>query len=156
MHSFVCECWSDSHTDMELLANTKLFTLSYRTQPLALPHTTTFTSSMEQVKETGEDVATLPNGAAPLPESPEIGISGAKPRMVNGEAGVSGAAEQDSTMQQRLSAQSVLKKVLKVDESAPELLSDLQHKSVSSVEKQQEEGRGVGGACGVQKKQLEV
>ena len=150
-----------SHTDMEPFTGTsaaagQLF-LSYsnnRTQPLAAP-TISSRSTMEPLKESSsanDSVVAIndvrENGGA-LPESPGLGVSGANPRLVNGEAVSSvGVVNSEKTAEvQRLSAaQSVLKKVLSVSE-AEELLSSASQSSSAGVE--QEIERGVVNGSGV-------
>ena len=123
---------------------------SSRTEPLA-PSPKSI-STMEQLKEStsaSEIVAICENGGA-LPESPGLGVSGANPRLVNGEAvsTVGVVSSEKIADEQRLSAaQSVLKKVLNVSE-AEELLSHSQSNS-SAVVEQKELERGVVNGSGV-------
>ena len=89
------------------------------------------------------------NGGA-LPESPGLGVSGANPRLVNGEAvssvGVVNSEKTTADVQRLSAAQSVLKKVLSVSE-AEELLSSASQGSSAGVE--QEIERGVVNGSGV-------
>ena len=113
---------SGSHSNMELLTGSELF-LSYSRTPLAPA------STMEQLKESSGDVSDdIQNGA--LPESPGLGVSGSNPRLVNGEAVSTVVSEADV---QRLSAQSVLKKVLSVSEAEELLQGSAVEKADGSV-----------------------
>lgn len=125
-----------------------------RTQPLA-PSSKSI-STMEQVKEgssTSSDILAIndirENGGA-LPESPGLGVSGANPRLVNGEAVSSVgivSSEKQADVQRLSAAQSVLKKVLNVSE-AEELLSRSQS-NTSAVVEQKELEKGVVNGSGV-------
>ena len=160
-----------SHTDMEVFTGTpaaavgQLSFLSYsnnRTQPLSTPTISPARTTMEPLKETStadDGVVTISdireNGGA-LPESAGLGVSGANPRLVNGEAVSSVGALVNSDGKtaadvQRLSAaQSVLKKVLNVSETE-QLLSSTSQGSSSApprVEQPAEIERGVANGGG--------
>lgn len=119
LHTCIVSCasarlwvFSDSHVNMELLTGSAsgLF-LPYR----ALPSVSKTMDQSQQLKETIDASNEIRNGA--LPESPGLGVSGANPRLVNGEAGA--AVEADL---QTISTQSVMKKVLTVSDCEAEML----------------------------------
>lgn len=98
---------SFSHRNMELLGVNDLFSRyrSAHTQPQTI---------MEGSQLLKEDVE-VSNGvqSGSLPGSPGLGVSGANPRLVNGEAG----AVSDDVQRSSSSSESVLKKVLTVSEA---------------------------------------
>jgi hypothetical protein len=93
-----------------------------------------------------------------LPESPGLGVSGANPRLVNGEAvssvGVMNGEKTTADVQRLSAAQSVLKKVLSVSEAEGGLLSSASQSSSSSSaqgaeQAEIERGGVVNGSSGV-------
>lgn len=157
-----------SHTDMELFTGgtadsaaqaVQLGFLSYsniRTQPLAAPTLPSGTVMeplrVESSAANADSVVAIngdirDNGGA-LPESPGLGVSGANPRLVNGEA-VSNVGlvngEKATVDVQRLSAaagQSVLKKVLSVSEAEGLLLAQAASSAEAEIERGVVNGSG--------------
>ena len=134
------------------------------THPLAAPTLSPRTTTMDSLKAesssaNADGVVAMTsdireNGGA-LPESPGLGVSGANPRLVNGEATVSSiggvTVNGEKSDVQRLSvAQSVLKKVLSVSEAEGLLSSSSQSSGCSAQGAEQAElERGVVNGGGV-------
>lgn len=87
------------------LSSTGLFYSYSSRQPLS--------TAMETAQQLQESADVVQNGSLPAEESPARGVSGANPKLVNGEAVVS----EEERQLLSLSAQSVLKKVLTVSEA---------------------------------------
>ena len=158
-----------SHTDMELFTGTSASELSKflsysgnnsirtTTHPLAAPTLSPGTTTMDSLKAesssaNADGVVAMTNdireNGGSLPESPGLGMSGANPRLVNGEATVSSIGGvtvngEKSDVQRLSAAQSVLKKVLSVSEAEGLLSSSSQSSGCSAQEAEIEIERGV-------------
>ncbi len=133
---------------------------SIRTQPLAAP-TTSPRTTMDSLKaESNADsvvaISDIRENGGGLSESPGLGVSGANPRLVNGEAvssvGVINGEKTTADVQRLSAAQSVLKKVLSVSEAEGGLLSSASQSSSSTQGAEQaeiERGGVVNGSGGV-------